>query len=107
MSSGWTTWKAPELSSGPTPTYANVSHVSHTPFDIRLTFSLLRAPLEEGSSPGGAVAVDVPLMSVQPTAVAEIVMPPEGVEALIDVLRDELDRYRDEVARPAATGARP
>ena len=105
MAAGSTTWKAPDLSSGPTPSYANVTHVSHTPFDLRLTFSLLEAPLEDGS-PGVGVAVDAPLISVRPTAVAEIVMPPEGVEALIDVLRSELDRFHDEVGTPAASGAR-
>jgi hypothetical protein len=105
MAARSTTWQPPDLTSGPTPSYANVTHVSHTPFDVRLTFSLLEAPLEDGSS-GVGVAVDTPLISVRPTAVAEIVMPPQGVEARIDVLRGEHDRYRDEVGTPAASAAR-
>ncbi len=77
------------------PVYANVAHVSTTPYDLRITFSLLVTPHgQDGSTPGG-------LPALMPRAVTEVVLPSAAVESLIELLRVELDAYVQRYGRPA------
>jgi hypothetical protein len=79
----------PDISPLDAPVYANVAHVSFTPYDFRITFSLLSASLESGA-----------LMSNAPRAVAEVVIPSAAVESLLDLLRGELDRFVEAFGTP-------
>jgi hypothetical protein len=69
--------------------YADVSHVAFTPYDFRITFSLLPSP--RGSS-------GLPIET--PEAMVEVVLPPAAVEALVDTLRAEFDRFVEEFGAP-------
>jgi hypothetical protein len=95
------------------PIYANTAHVSCTPFDFCVSFSLLCPP--DASDGAGA---EIP--SLVPRPVAEVVMPAAAVAALIDLLRSELDDFTSAFGPPvpaphqlresrstAARGARP
>jgi Protein of unknown function (DUF3467) len=84
----------PDLTNCAPPLYANVAHVSYTPFDFRLTFSLLSAP-KDGQQPGGLEAP-----TLMPQAVAELVLPAAAVPALVDVLRAELDQFTRRFGTP-------
>jgi hypothetical protein len=77
----------PDTSVAGRPFYANVSHVTHTPFDFRLTFSLLARP-----RPGADV--DPLVAEERPDVVAEIVIPVAAVSSLIDLLKAELSSYQ-------------
>ena len=94
---GTTPIRPPDISSASVPTYANVTHVSHTPFDVRLTFSLIATPHEEQPAPSVALT---------PVAVAEVIMPPSAAEALVELLRTELGELNDQPGRQHATDAR-
>jgi hypothetical protein len=63
--------------------------VSFTPYDFRITFSLLSASIASGA-----------LLSEAPQAVAEVVIPAAAVEPVIDLLRGELDRFAEEFGSP-------
>jgi hypothetical protein len=69
--------------------YADVTHVAFTPYDFRITFSLLRSPRGE---PGLPVET--------PEAIVEVVLPPAAVDSLIDLLRTQFDRFVDEFGAP-------
>lgn len=58
--------RAPDLSTVGEPDYANIVHVSYTPYDFRVTFSLLMTPHEQGAPAPGALT---------PRAVREVVLP--------------------------------
>jgi hypothetical protein len=81
--------RGPDLSTVGEPDYANVVHVSYTPYDFRVTFSLLMTPHEQGAAlpPGGSLA------ALTPRAVREVVLPASAVESLIDVLQAQLDEF--------------
>jgi hypothetical protein len=80
----------PDLSTSPAPFYANIAHVSFTPYDFRITFSLLMTPYEnEGSA-----------SITPPRAVAEVVLPAAAIDSFADILRDQLDRFTREFGRP-------
>ena len=81
------------------PVYANVIHVSHTPFDFRLTFSLLGMP--RGDSADGGSVIPLPAVALSPTTVAELVLPPATIEALIELLQQQLNGYTAEFGSPA------
>ncbi|MEW6475490.1 MAG: DUF3467 domain-containing protein [Actinomycetota bacterium] len=81
---------APDRSAVGPPVYANVAHVSSTPYDFRLTFSLLST-----SQDGRARLVAEP-----PRAIAEVVFPAGAVDSLVELLREELDRFVDEFGPP-------
>lgn len=85
--------KAPDVSGLGLPIYANVAHVSSTPYDFRITFSMLTASLDRSAG----------LVAERPQAIAEVVFPVGGVESLVEVLRAELGRFVDEFGelRPA------
>jgi hypothetical protein len=79
----------PDVSALGAPAYSNVAHVSFTPYDFRITFSLLTASLDSGA-----------LMSDAPRAVAEVVIPAASVGPLADLLRGELDRFIEAFGPP-------
>lgn len=81
---------APDVSALGPPAYANVAHVSSTPYDFRITFSLL------STSKNGSAG----FVAERPQAVAEMVFPVGAVESLIDLLREELDRFVEEFGPP-------
>jgi hypothetical protein len=81
------------------PVYANMIHVSHTPFDFRLTFSLLGTPHED-SADGGSV-IPRPVVALNPTTVAELALPPATIAAFIDLLQEQLNGYTAEFGSPA------
>ena len=81
---------APDRSTVGPPIYANVAHISFTPYDFTITFSQL-APTH------GDPAF---LINEAPTAVAEIVVPAASVESLVDLLRAQLDSFVDEFGAP-------
>lgn len=88
----------PDVSTAGPPVYANVTHVSFTPHDFRVTFSLLFTPHDGGSGP--------PVLAPEPRAVADIVLPAGAVESFIDILRAQLDRFVDRFGPPAPLVAR-
>ena len=87
------TVRDPDLTATADPVYANVVHISFTPYDFRVTFSLMSTPLD-GSEPGSLVGPFVP------RGVAEIVMPAAAVEAFADLLRSELRQFVERFGEP-------
>jgi hypothetical protein len=81
------------------PVYANVIHVSHTPFDFRVTFSLLATPQEDSADGGGVIPR--PVVALNPTTVAELALPPATIDAFIDLLRQQLKDYTAQFGSPA------
>jgi hypothetical protein len=88
----------PDMSSVGAPVYANVAHATSTPYDFRVTFSLLTVP-HDGA--GGPSAVGGMVMA--PRAVAQVVIPVGAIESVVDLLRAELDRYIEEFGPPRPT----
>jgi hypothetical protein len=83
----------PDYSDSGMPIYANVSHVAFTPFDFRITFSLLPTP-HDGHD-------DNPLVPESPpVAVAEIVMPVSAIGSLVELLKTELDDFTSRFGSP-------
>jgi hypothetical protein len=78
----------------PVPVYANVAHVSCTPYDFRLTFSLLSPAPDQPPISGLEFA------RLEPRQVAEVVVPAAAVPSLVELLRAELDRFSDEFGAP-------
>jgi hypothetical protein len=85
----------PDLSMAAPPVYANVVHVSFTPFDFRVTFSLLSTPHD---LPAGDAFAPVEA----PRAVAEVVLPAAAIESVIDLLRTELSEFSGRFGAPRA-----
>ena len=83
----------PDLTDAGRPFYANVAHVTYTPFDFRLTFSLLATP-RDGAD------LDPLLPEERPDVVAEIVIPAAAVDSLVDLLRVELASYQKRFGAP-------
>ena len=92
----------PDLSMAAAPVYANVAHTTFTPYDFRVTFSLLTVPHDQ---PSGSLA-SVAALALQPRAVAQVVLPAGAVESLVDLLRAEFDRYVEQFGPPRPTVAR-
>jgi hypothetical protein len=79
--------------------YSNLAHVSFTPFDFRISFSLMRARVDSHG-----------LVAEPPAEVAEVVLPAAAVEPLVDLLRAELRRFTEEFGAPVPSvmeAARP
>jgi hypothetical protein len=83
----------PDMTGAPLPLYANVVHVSSTPFDFRLTFSVLQTP-------HGGPRSDPFAPSAPPRLVGEVVLPVAAVESLIDVLKREVEDYTERFGTP-------
>jgi hypothetical protein len=91
----------PDMSTVGAPVYANVAHANSTPYDFRVTFSLMTVPHDEVGGPSALAG-----MVMVPRAVAQVVIPVGAVESVVDLLRAELDRYVDEFGPPRPTVAR-
>jgi hypothetical protein len=92
----------PDLSMAAAPVYANVAHTTFTPYDFRVTFSLLTVPHDQ---PSGSLA-SIAALALQPRAVAQVVLPAGAVVSLVDLLRAEFDRYVEQFGPPPPTVAR-
>lgn len=84
-------------SPGLSPVYANVAHVTFTPYDFRVTLSLLTLPHDETSGHTTDIA------ALTPRAVAQVVVPAGAVGSLVDLLRADLDRYIEQFGAPRPT----
>ena len=91
----------PDMSTVGVPVYANVAHATSTPYDFRVTFSLLTVPHDDVGGPSALGG-----MVMAPRAVAQVVIPVGAVESVVDLLRAELDRYIDEFGAPRPTVVR-
>jgi hypothetical protein len=84
----------PDLEDVGVPIYANITHVSYTPYDFRITFSLLSTPHDASD--------DRPFTPKSPPrAVAEIVLPAAAVASLADLLRARLEAYTGRFGAPS------
>ncbi|HEX3542438.1 MAG TPA: hypothetical protein VHT75_18560 [Acidimicrobiales bacterium] len=83
----------PDLSGLDEPIYANVAHVSSTPYDFRLTFSLFQTPHDRPVD-------DAQVPPSPPRAVVEVVLPAGSVHSMLDAVRAELDRYTARYGAP-------
>ncbi|MGH9222947.1 MAG: YceI family protein [Acidimicrobiales bacterium] len=88
----------PDLSTVDAPRYANIVHISSTPYDFRITFSLLTTPHEQRGQAGGVS--DLPFANLTPQAVAEVVLPAGAVESVVELLRAEMDRFVERFGPP-------
>ena len=70
------------------PTYANFVNVNHTPWDFRLMFALVKAPM-----PGTEQDAAVANQAVHPEAVAEIILPANLMHGLISALQENFSKY--------------
>lgn len=77
------------------PTYANFVNVNHTPWDFRLTFAVVRAPL-----PGAEAERAVGAGAVHADAVADIILPANLMHGLISALQENFTRYLDLYGAP-------
>jgi len=78
------------------PIYANYVNVNSTPWDFRLTFAVLKTPmpgteLEQAQRTGG---------SIEPEAVADLIIPANLVHGLITALRTTFDQYIERYGPP-------
>jgi hypothetical protein len=71
------------------PVYANTASVTFTPYDFRITFSLLTLPHDQGSVPQPAPDGLV----LTPRAVAEVLIPAGEASLMADLLTAELKQY--------------
>jgi hypothetical protein len=76
----------PDLTHVAEPIYANGVHVSSTPYDFRITFSILMAPHD---APGSVASTP----SFVPQAVVDVVLPAGAVPSVIELLRAELEEF--------------
>ena len=86
------------------PQYANHVSINHTPWDFRLTFSVLRTPLvgaetKEAKADGG----------VHAEAIADMIIPANLMFGLITALQSNFDGYMNEYGAPGMDpeGPRP
>jgi hypothetical protein len=93
----------PDLTTATPPVYANVAHTSFTPYDFRITFSLLTLPHDQ--APGPARGPDV--ISLTPRAVAQVVLPAAAMDSVVELLRAELGRFVEQFGPPQPTLTQP
>ena len=79
----------PDVSTVGLPVYANTTRVAFTPYDFRITFSLLTFPHDRTSVQEPAPDALV----LTPRAVAEVVIPAGGASLLADLLAAEFKQY--------------
>jgi Protein of unknown function (DUF3467) len=70
------------------PTYANYVNVNHTPWDVRLMFALVKAPM-----PGAEQDAAVVAQAIRPEAVAEIILPANLMHGFISALQENFSNY--------------
>ena len=86
----------PDVSTVGLPVYANTTRVAFTPYDFRLTFTLLSFPHQRPS-----VLEPAPVALVlTPRAVTEVVIPPGEASQLTDLLSAELKQYVQRFGEP-------
>jgi hypothetical protein len=95
--------ETPDLATAGVPVYANVVHTSFTPYDFRITFSLLTVPHDQ---PGGA-GTEPEVVSLTPQAVAQVVLPAGALASVVDLLRAQLDQFIDQFGAPQPSVAQP
>lgn len=70
------------------PTYANYVNVNQTPWDFRLTFCLVKAPMP------GVEEEDVKKVgAIEPEAIADILIPANLIHGLITALTSQYENY--------------
>ena len=84
------------------PTYANFLNVNHTPWDFRLMFAVVKAPM-----PGGEQEAVMAAGEVNPDAVAEIIIPANLMHGLIGALQQGFSRYLAEYGPPGIDPSGP
>jgi hypothetical protein len=77
------------------PIYANYMNVNYTPWDFRLTFGVLKTPM-----PGAEVEQAQQAGTVEPEAVADLILPANLMHGLIGVLTQGFDRYIEQYGAP-------
>lgn len=75
--------------------YANFVNVNHTPWDFRLLFALVKAPM-----PGHERDAAVEQGALHPQGVAEIIVPANLMHGLIMALQSNFDRYLETYGVP-------
>ena len=86
----------PDLTTAAPPVYANVAHTSFTPYDFRITFSLLTLPHDQSPAAG----VELEAVSLTPQAVVQVVLPAAAMDSVVELLRAELDRFIERFGPP-------
>jgi hypothetical protein len=77
------------------PTYANFATVTHTPWDFRMLFAVLRAP-----NPGPEAEAAAKRGALEQDAVAEIIIPANLMVGFITALQQNFDKYIQQYGRP-------
>jgi hypothetical protein len=80
---------SPDVSTVDLPVYANTASVTFTPYEFRITFSLLTFPHDQGSVPRPASDALV----LTPRAVTDVMIPAGEAGLLADLLTAELKQY--------------
>lgn len=75
--------------------YANFVNINHTPWDFRLVFAVVKAPM-----PGHEAEAAQAEGSLHPEAVAEVVIPANLIHGLIMALQTNFDRYLEHFGVP-------
>lgn len=84
------------------PIYANFLNVNHTPWDFRLVFALVRAPM-----PGTETQEAEQAEAVHPQAVAEVVIPANLMHGVISALKTTFDSYIEQHGAPGLEAEGP
>lgn len=86
------------------PTYANFANVNHTPWDFRLLFAVVRAPM-----PGLEQEAVQAEGRIHPDAVAEIILPANLMHGFISALQTNFSQYLEQYGPPGMDpeGPRP
>jgi hypothetical protein len=86
------------------PIYSNFVNVNHTPWDFRLAFAVIQAPLPGREREAVAAAGEV-----MPIAVADIILPASLMHGLISALQDNFSKYLTQFGPPGLDpeGPRP
>jgi hypothetical protein len=90
--------RPPDMAGAAPPIYANVAHVSSTPYDFRLTFSLLSTPHDRSDRDPLAPALP-------PRPVVEVILPAAAVGSILDLVRFEFDEFVQRFGAPQPSPA--
>lgn len=78
------------------PVYANYANVNHTPWDFRMTFALVRAPMSKAEMDVAKKAGG----EVTPEVVAEILIPANLMHGFMTALKVNFDKYLESFGVP-------
>src|SRR3954464_15004076 len=87
---------SPDISTLGLPIYANTATVTFTPYDFRLTFSLMRVPHDQDA----AARPPADAFVLTPQAVVEVMVPPGEARVLSDLLAAEFKQYVGKFGEP-------